>query len=102
MPSAWEGKGHCQEESPAMLGARERLPPEPVPPAAASDAGGPAAPRTTDRLVPVAAVVPPAKADAVPVTNASVKSSGSAAAGVLVMSWPACARTGGPLCGGAL
>jgi hypothetical protein len=64
-----------------MLGDRERLAPEPVPPAPTSGAGGPAALRTTDLLAPLAAVVPPAKVDPLPVTTSSVKSSGSAGAG---------------------
>src|ERR1700730_9014842 len=98
MPLASEGNGHRQEDSSAMLGDRERSAPEPVPPAPTSGAGGPAALRTTDRLVPLAAVVPPAKVDSLPVTKSLVKSSGSAGAGALAMTWPACARTLGALC----
>jgi hypothetical protein len=71
-----------------MLGDRERLAPEPVPPAPTSGPGGPAL-RTTDRLVPLAAVVPPAKVEPLPVTRSLVKSSGSAGAGALAMTWPA-------------
>src|ERR1700737_4230478 len=78
MPLASGGNGHRQEESSAMLGDRERLAPEPFPPAPTSGAGGPTALRTTDRLVPLAAVVPPAKVDPLPVTTSLVKSSGSA------------------------
>src|SRR5258708_29945502 len=93
MPLASEGNGHRQEESSAMLGARERLAPEPVPPAPTSGAGGAAALRTTDRLVPLAAVVPPAEVDPLPVTKSLVESSGSAGAGALAVTWPARAQT---------